>query len=197
MVISGRIVVGGWFWRKNSRNFLVSAGTIYLFSIERLDLCAHFGGYGDLSRPIQTTLEPHEVAKSPQKRLYRGIENSDFFDKKTTFFVSKMYPDTSKVHENHPAPPCEPIWVHRYIAKKRKYGRVFVFVPKLFETTCKGLPELKFVFEEKSWKSMKVVTQFRYLAMYLCTQMGSHGGAGWSSCTFEVSGYISEHLFSK
>ena len=133
----------------------MSPSIIHLLSIESLDLHAHFGGYGDLSRPIQTTLEPHEVAKSPQKRLYRGIENSEFFDKKFEILCfenkcSEMYPDTSKVHENHPAPPCEPIWVHRYIAKKRKYGRFFVFVPNLFETTCKGLPELEFVIEEKS-----------------------------------------------
>ena len=133
----------------------MSPSIIHLLSIESLDLHAHFGGYGDLSRPVQTTLEPHEVAKSPQKRLYRGIENSEFFDKKIVFFscfenaCSEMYPDTSKVHENHPAPPCEPIWVHGYIAKERNYGRVFVFVPKLFETTCKERPELKFVIEEK------------------------------------------------
>ena len=100
----------------------MSPSIIHLLSIESLDLHAHFGGYGDLSRPIQTTLEPHEVAKSPQKRLYRGIENSEFFDAKIEIFCfenkcSEMYSDTSKVHENHPAPPCEPIWVHRYIAK--------------------------------------------------------------------------------
>ena len=109
----------------------MSPGTIYLLSIESSDLHAHFGGYGDLSRPIQTTLEPHEVAKSPQKRLYRGIENSEFFDAKIEIFCfenkcSEMYPDTSKVHENHPAPPCEPICVHGYITKQRNCGTTFV-----------------------------------------------------------------------
>ena len=123
IVISGLVLVGGDFRGKKSRNFLVSPGIIYLLSIESLDLHAHFGGYGDLSRPIQTTLEPHEVAKFLQKGLCRGIENSDFFDKKSDFFCfenkcSEMYPDTSKVHENHPAPPCEPISVHGYITKK-------------------------------------------------------------------------------
>ena len=44
---------------------------------------------------------------------------------------------------------------------------------------------------------MKAVPQFRSMVLNPCTQMGSHGGAGWFSCTFEVSRYISEHLFSK
>ena len=65
-------------------------GIIHLLSIESLDLHAHFGGYGDLSRPIQTTLEPHEVTKPPKSGHIEASENLDFSTKNSKVFVLKI-----------------------------------------------------------------------------------------------------------
>ena len=148
----------------------MSPSIIHLLSIESLDLHAHFGGYGDLSRPIQTTLEPHEVTKSPQKRPYRGIEKSRFFNKKFKSLCfenkcSEMYPDTSKVHENHPAPPFEPFWVHGYIAKERNCGRLFVLFQNFSRQLAKGSPNWNLWSRRNHEKQRKL---FHNFALWRC-----------------------------
>ena len=95
-------------------------------------------------------------------------------------------------------PSSTSVWTYlgtRIHRQKAKTWEIFRFCSKTFRDNLQRAPELKFVIEEKSWKSMKVVPQFRSLVMYPCTQIGSHGGAGWFSFTFEVSGHISEHFF--